>query len=143
MRATPLLVAAAVLTVAGMSTLAGGADRVAAGPDADDRLLAAAASEERDGWLDGFDGRLYPDPETGCIRPWPGDAEDDLRREDVEARRFAPEGPAVLVQESPDGPWLDGPPDERLLDPWAPTFREPWPLCDHPSARVSDRLGDP
>jgi hypothetical protein len=163
MRATRTLVAAAALAMAGLTVLAGATERD--GSDADGRLLAAAAGQERDGWLDGFDGRLYADAETGCIHRWPGGGVDDVRREDADAPpRPAPEEHTVRVQGPPDGavpdsalpdtPRRDTPrPDTPRPDtpmPEAPrpelappTLRGPWPLCEHPSSRVSDRLGDP
>jgi hypothetical protein len=139
MRATRILVAAAVLAMAGLSVLGSGAERVGL----DDQLLAAADGEEHDGWLDRFDGRLYADPETGCISPWPGDDEDDVQREGVEAPRVSPRDRAVLVQEPPDGARPDGPPEAPLPDPWPPILRGPWPLCESAPSRVTDGLGDP
>jgi hypothetical protein len=142
MRATRLLIAVAVLAMAGLTVLDSGAERV--GVDPDEQLLAAAAGEAGDGRLEGFDGRLYADAETGCIYPWPGDADDDVRREDVEAPpRVSPRDRTVLVQEAPEDARPDGPPEATQPDRWPPIHRGPWPLCDSPPSAVSDGLGDP
>jgi hypothetical protein len=148
MRATRILVAAAVLALAGLTVVAGALERD--GSDADGRLLAAAAGEERDGWLDRFDGRLYADAETGCVQRWPGDRDDDLGHEDVDAPpRPSPEDHIVRLQEPPDGAGPDdaGPddagPDTSRPELAPPTLRGPWPLCEPSSSRVSDQLGAP
>jgi hypothetical protein len=160
MRATRALVASAVVALAGLTVFGGGAERDRVG--ADDRLLAAAAGEERDGWLDGFDGRLYADDETGCIERWPGERGDDVRREDVDAPPPLPQDHIVRLQEPPEGARPDGrdpdalpeAPSPEAPSPEAPseapppelappTLRGPWPLCEQPSVRVTDRLSDP
>lgn len=51
--------------------------------------LVGASQVPSDGTIDGFDGRLYPDPETGCIRPWREGNGDPVTAEDVWADLIA------------------------------------------------------
>jgi hypothetical protein len=136
MRATPILIAAAVVAAASFAAREGASTP---SPVGDERLLAAGADEPGGAWLDGFDGRLYADPETGCLRPW---REDDpgpgSRTEDVGPLRPGSGDPPILVQDGPDGP-----PVTPQVDQGLSAQRGPWPRCEHPAARVSEHLDRP
>jgi hypothetical protein len=86
--------------------------------------LAGAPQVPSDGTVDGFDGRLYPDPETGCIRPWREGDGDPVTGQDAWGPRVVPLDPSVQVQDP-----------RPLPEPFAGTHRGPWPICDEPPAR--------
>jgi hypothetical protein len=81
--------------------------------------LAGAPQVPPDGTIDGFDGRLYPDLETGCIRPWREGDGDPVTAEDVWDPQVVPLDPSVRVQDP-----------RPLPEPFAETHRGPWPICD-------------
>ena len=90
-------------------------------------MLAADHAVEPQVAPDGFDGLLYPDPETGCIRPWREGDGDPVTAEDVRGPRAVPLDPSVQVQDP-----------EPLPEPFGETQRGPWPICDEPPAKVHD-----
>lgn len=121
MRATASLVVAAVAAMViavGTGTPSGSRPSlVAAGPDATPQVLA-----------DGFDGLLYPDPDTGCIRLWREGDDDPATAEDIWGPRSAPPHSSVQVQ----GP-------KSSFETFGEIHRGPWPLCDEESlAGISD-----
>jgi hypothetical protein len=124
MRAAVLLAAAAAATLvaAGVTT---------SSPSAPPRLLAAdpagTLAVPPDDEAGGFDGRLYPDPDTGCIRPWREGDGTPVGSEDVWGPRIVPQDPSVQVQDPAPRPEL-----------FPDTHRGPWPICDEPPSAVRD-----
>jgi hypothetical protein len=136
MRATVLLLGAAVTTL----VVAAGTSSPSSPPAP--ALLAAEpagtplVTPDVEG--DGFDGRLYPDPETGCIRPWrEGDGE-PIGPEDVRVPRATPLDPSAPDPSAQD-PSLQVQDPGPLPEPYdAETHRGPWPICDEPPSKVRD-----
>jgi hypothetical protein len=92
-------------------------------------MLAADHASEPQVAPDGFDGRLDPDPATGCIRPWREGDGDPVTAEDVSGPRAVPLDPSVRVQDP-----------EPLPEPFGETHRRRWPICEEPPARVHDGI---
>jgi len=117
MRATASLVAAAaaamVIAVGAGAPSGSPPPLVAAGADAAPQVLS--------------DGLLYPDPDTGCIRPWREGDGDPVTAEDIWGPRSAPPDTSVQVQDPEPSP-----------EPFGELHRRPWPICDEPSAGVQD-----
>jgi hypothetical protein len=120
MRATASLAAAAV---AAMAMVVGTGAPSGAPPS----ILAAGPADAPQVPPDGFDGLLYPDPATGCIRPWREGDGDPVSAEDIWGPRSAPPSPAVRVQDP-----------EPLPEPFGETHGGSWPVCDEPPAKVHD-----
>jgi hypothetical protein len=78
---------------------------------------------------DGFDGLLYPDPDTGCIRLWREGDGAPVTAEDVWGPQAVPLDRSVRVQDP-----------EPLPDPLGETHRGPWPICDEPPAKAHDGI---
>jgi hypothetical protein len=133
MRATVLLVGAAVTTLvvaAGTASPTSPPSLLAADPGALPLVTPDAAG-------DGFDGRLYPDPETGCIRPWrEGDGE-PIGPEDVRVPRAEPLDPSAQDGSAP-APSVQVQDPPPLPEPYAETHRGPWPICDEAPSKVRD-----
>ena len=117
MRATASLVAAAA---AAMVIAVG-----AAAPSGSPPLFVAAGADAAPQVLP--DGLLYPDPDTGCIRPWREGDGDPVMAEDIWRPRSAPSDTSVQVQDP-----------EPSSEPFGELHRGPWPICDEPSAGVQD-----
>jgi hypothetical protein len=73
------------------------------------------------------DGLLYPDPDTGCIRPWREGDGDPVTAPDIWGPRSAPPDTSVQVQDPEPSP-----------EPFGELRRGPWPICDEPPAGVPD-----
>lgn len=122
MRTTASLVTAlATALLAAMSIAVGAGAPSAPLPS----VLAAGPDEAPHVPPDRFDGLLYPDPDTGCIRPWREGDGDPVTAEDIWGPRSAPPNPSVGVQDP-----------EPLPEPFGETHREPWPICDELLAKV-------
>jgi hypothetical protein len=142
---TAAAITAAAITAAAITgaTLGTVAPSEPAGLD-DARALAAAGELGPDA-AGSFDGRLYPDPDTGCIERWSGD-DGAVRppRDDIEVAPV-PDGvvPPVLVQDAPGGPAApDGQDQPSESDELFPRpYRGPWPSCEGPAVRIGE--GDP
>jgi hypothetical protein len=117
MRATASLVAAAataMVVAVGISSPSGSPPSlVAAGADAAPQIPP--------------DGLLYPDSETGCIRPWREGDGDPVTAEDIWGPRSAPPDTSVQVQDP-----------ELSPEPFGELHRGPWPICDEQPAGVQD-----
>jgi hypothetical protein len=122
MRTTVLLVAAVVAAIA----IVMGTNAPAGPPTS---MLAADPAGAPQVLPDSFDGLLYPDPDTGCIRPWREGDGDTATAEDVAGPRAVPLDPSVQVQDPEPSPELFG-----------ETHRGPWPICDELPAKVNDNI---
>jgi hypothetical protein len=124
----------ALVAVTGLTLVVGG---IMVGPSDDGgtaaHLMAAPGPEPGAGWPPGFDGRLWPDPESGCFRASPLVDHPETGSSRPDAQEVVP-GPVVPDPEARPSP--APPPEEHW--PWAPadTFRGPWPLCEGSSTTV-------
>jgi hypothetical protein len=120
MRATASLVVTVVAAIA----IAAGTGAPSGPPPS---ILAAAPADAPQAPPDGFDGLLYPESDTGCIRPWREGDGDPVTAEDIWGPRSAPPNPSVRVQDP-----------APLPEPFGETQRGPWPLCNEPPAKVHE-----
>lgn len=120
MRATASLVAAAAAAV----VIAVGSGAPFGSPPS---LVAASAGAAPQILAGGFDGLLYPDSGTGCIRPWREGDGDPVTAEDIFGPRSVPPDTSVQVQNPEPSP-----------EPFGEVHRGPWPICDESSAGTKD-----
>lgn len=120
MRATVSLVVPAVVAMA--IVVGTGAPSAPSAP-----LLAAGPEDPARVLSDGFDGLLYPDPGTGCVRPWREGDGDPVTADDIRGLRSAPPDASVSVQDA-----------EPMPEPFGELHRRPWPICDEPPTNVQD-----
>jgi hypothetical protein len=123
----------ALVAVTGLALAVGG---IVAGPSDDEgtaRLMAAAGDGSGAGWPPGYDGRLWPDPESGCLRATPLPDHPDAGSSHPEAQEIVP-GPDVPDPDARPSP--APPPEESWPGSPAETFRGPWPRCEGSSTTV-------
>jgi hypothetical protein len=129
MRVTWALVVGTGLALAVGGTMVGPSDDEGAAA----RLVAAPGEGSDAGWPPGFDGRLWPDPGSGCFRssPLPELPEAGSSRPEAQEVRPDPVEPDPEARPSPAPP-----PEESWPASPADTFRGPWPLCEGSSTTV-------